>query len=97
MPEEEKYSRGTLGLGGYGSAPQTDEGEIRRLREITKGREQAESPAPRSSFTPILALILLLFLLGIVWTTQAFLLPTSTIGDLITQAESMVSSLAAAS
>lgn len=93
MPDEEKYSRGTLGLGGYGSAPQTDEGEIRRLREITAGRELAESPAHRFSFAPVLALILLLFLLGLVWTTEAFLLPTSTISDLMIQGESMVSGL----
>ncbi len=93
MPDEDKYRSGSLGLGGYGSAPQSDEGEIRRLREITAGREQAESPAPRASFAPILALVLLLFLLGIVWTTKAFLLPTSTISDLMMQAESMVSGL----
>ncbi len=91
MAEEEKYSRGSLGLGGYGSAP-ADEAELRRLREITAGREKAESPQPRPSFAPILLLILLLFLLGLVWTTKAFLLPTSTISDLMIQAETMVSS-----
>ncbi len=96
MSDDEKYSGGSLGLGGYGSAAQGDEGEIRRLRELTAGREQAESPAPRPSYAPILALVLLLFLLGMVWTTKAFLLPTSTISDLMIQVESMVSSLGVA-
>ncbi|MGH9555344.1 MAG: energy transducer TonB [Terriglobales bacterium] len=90
LPDEEKYSHGKLGLGGYGSAQQSDESEIKRLREITAGREQAEAPAPKGKLNAFILLALLLVALGLVWTGKAFLLPTETISDLMIEVDTAV-------
>ncbi len=92
MPNDESYTHRGSDPGGYGSVPGSDEGEIRHLREITAGREQAETPGPRPSFLPVISLLLLLVLLGLVWTTKAFVLPTDTIRDLMAQMETAVGS-----
>ncbi|MGH9603915.1 MAG: energy transducer TonB [Terriglobales bacterium] len=90
MPDEEKYSHGKLGLGGYGSAPQADESEIKHLREITAGREQAEAPAPKGHRNAFILLALLLVALGLVWTGRAFVLPTEAISDLMIEVDTAV-------
>ncbi|MCI0355279.1 MAG: energy transducer TonB [Acidobacteria bacterium] len=90
MADEEKYSHGKLDLGGYGSAPQADESEIKHLREITAGREQAEAPAPKRNRKAFLVLGLLVVVLGLVWTSNAFLLPTEIISDLFIEVDTAV-------
>jgi TonB family protein len=93
LPDDEKYSHGKLGLGGYGSVPPTDESEIKHLREITAGREKAEAPAPKGRWNAYVLLALLLVALGLVWTTSVFVLPTDTISDLMIEVDTVVAKL----
>ncbi len=93
MPNDESYTRRGPDPGGYGSVAGSDEGEIRRLRELTAGREQAESPRRRPSFLPLISLLLLVVLLALVWTTEAFVLPTATISDFMIEVEAAMGSL----
>ncbi len=90
LPDEEKYRHGKLGLGGYGSVPQGDESEIKHLREITAGREQAEGPRPKGHRNAYILLALLLIALGLVWSGKAFVLPTETLSDLMIEVDTAV-------